>query len=131
MEKQLNFGWTLPDDAIAVKRVEDEKKSPGGIIIPDTAQEKANEGIIIALGAGIHADEETGYRKGNCPYFIGQRIKFGKYSGSEMKGDDGEEYILMREHDILAYKNFVTVALEDQSPLRKEDVIYPFTYLRP
>ena len=102
--KPMNFGWELEGDRIAISRVSDEKVSKGGIIIPDTAVEKANEGIIAAMGNEITHDDVTGYRKGYCPFFIGQRIKFGKYAGSEITGEDGEEYLIMRKHDILAYK---------------------------
>ena len=102
--KTPNFGWDLNGDRIAIKRIDDEKISKGGIIIPDTAVEKANEGILVALGDEITHDIETGMKKGYCKYFVGQRIKFGKYAGSEVTGDDGEEYLIMREHDILASK---------------------------
>ena len=103
IKKVVNFGWALQGDRIAVKRVDDEKISKGGIIIPDTAVEKANEGLIVGLGEDILYNEQ-GLKRANCNYFINQRIKFGKYAGSEITGDDGEEYIIMREHDILAYK---------------------------
>lgn len=108
-ENTPKFGWDLHGDAIAVKRNEEEKMTKGGIIIPDTAQEKAHTGILIAIGDEItHFPDDhpewPGMKRPFQKFRVGQQIKFGKYAGSEMTGDDGEEYILMRKFDILAFK---------------------------
>lgn len=101
---EMNYGWELPGDRIAILRCNEEEKTPGGIIIPDIAKEKPFKGWIAALGDEIGIDPETGSKKRNCPWFIGQLCMFGKYAGSEIIGEDGEEYLIMREHDILSYK---------------------------
>ena len=84
-------------DRVIVKRIEEEEKTKGGIIIPDTAKEKPMEGKIVAVGKGkvledgkVHPPDVT----------AGDRILFGKYSGTEVK-IDGEEHLIMREDDIL------------------------------
>ncbi|OQX61804.1 MAG: co-chaperone GroES [Desulfococcus sp. 4484_241] len=84
-------------DRILVKRVEEETKTKGGIIIPDTAKEKPIEGKVIAVGKGrVGEDGKV------VPLEIkkGDRILFGKYGGTEVKMD-GEEYLIMREDDVL------------------------------
>ena len=84
-------------DRVVVKRVEEESKTKGGIIIPDTAKEKPMEGEIVAVGPGAR-DE-----KGNLvPLDVkkGDRVLFGKWSGTEVK-IDGEELLIMKESDIL------------------------------
>jgi chaperonin GroES len=85
-------------DRIILKRVKEEEKTKGGIIIPDTAKEKPVEGKIIAVGAGKVL--EDGKR---IPLQVkpGDRVLFGKYSGSEIK-IDGEEHLIMREDDVIA-----------------------------
>ena len=85
-------------DRVIVKRVEEEEKTKGGIIIPDTAKEKPQEGQIIAVGPGKVTDEG---KKIPMEVKVGDRVLFGKYSGSEIKMD-GEEHLIMREDDILA-----------------------------
>lgn len=86
-------------DRILVKRLEEEEEQKiGGIIIPDTAKEKPQEGEVIAVGAGKVL--ENGERQVSDVQ-VGDRILFGKYSGTEVKWDD-EEYLIMREDDILA-----------------------------
>ncbi|MCC6012566.1 co-chaperone GroES [Candidatus Caldipriscus sp.] len=86
-------------DRVVVKRLdEEEAKSPGGIIIPDTAKEKPQKGIVVAVGPG-RLDE-----KGNripMEVKVGDKVIFAKYAGSEVK-IGGEEYLIMREDDILA-----------------------------
>ena len=84
-------------DRVIVKRVEEDEKTKGGIIIPDTAKEKPMEGKVIAVGKGklmedgkIHALDVK----------AGDRVLFGKYSGTEVK-IDGEEHLIMKEDDIL------------------------------
>jgi chaperonin GroES len=84
-------------DRILVKRVEEEEVRRGGIIIPDTAKEKPQEGKVIAVGTGRVTDEG---KKIPLDVKAGDRILFGKYSGSEVKIDD-EEYLIMKEEDIL------------------------------
>jgi len=85
-------------DRVIVKRMEGEEKTKGGIIIPDTAKEKPVEGKVIAVGSGKVL--ENGKR---VPLQLkaGDRILFGKYSGTEVK-IDGEEHLIMREDDIIA-----------------------------
>ena len=85
-------------DRILVKRLEDEaEKTSGGIIIPDTAKEKPQRGKVVSLGEGKRTEEGA-----VLPMRLkkGQEILFGKYSGNEVK-IDGEEYIIMREDDVL------------------------------
>ena len=84
-------------DRVIVKRVQEEEKTKGGIIIPDTAKEKPIEGEIIAVGNG-KVQEDGSVRKPDVKK--GDRVLFGKYSGSEVK-IDGEDHIIMREDDIL------------------------------
>ena len=84
-------------DRIIVKRVQEEEKTKGGIIIPDTAKEKPIEGKVIAVGNGkVHEDGKV------RPLDVkaGDRILFSKYAGTEIK-IDGEEHLIMREDDIL------------------------------
>ena len=84
-------------DRIILKRVKEEEKSKGGIIIPDTAKEKPIEGEVLAVGNGKIMDDGT-VRKLDVK--VGDRVLFGKYSGTEVKVD-GDELIIMREDDIL------------------------------
>jgi chaperonin GroES len=84
-------------DRILVKRVEEEEVRRGGIIIPDTAKEKPQEGKVIAVGAGKVGDDG---KKIPLDVKAGDRILFGKYSGSEVKIND-EEYLILREEDVL------------------------------
>jgi chaperonin GroES len=84
-------------DRVIVKRLEEEEKTKGGIIIPDTAKEKPQEGKVIAVGKGKVTDEGK-----VIPLDVkaGDRILFGKYAGTEVK-IEGEEHLIMREEDIL------------------------------
>ena len=84
-------------DRILVQRVEEETKTKGGIIIPDSAKEKPAEGLIIAVGNGKLGDDG---KRVALEVKKGDRILFGKYSGTEVK-IDGEEYLIMREEDVL------------------------------
>ena len=84
-------------DRVLVKRVKEEEKSRGGIIIPDTAQEKPQEGEVIAVGPG--ARDEDGERI-ELDVEVGDRILFGKWSGTEVKFD-GEDLLIMKESDIM------------------------------
>ncbi|MDR2140715.1 MAG: co-chaperone GroES [Deltaproteobacteria bacterium] len=83
-------------DRILVKRLEEEEKTKGGIIIPDTAKEKPQQGKVIAVGEGKLIDNGTRVKAG---VKAGDHILFGKYSGTEIKLD-GEEYLIMRDDDI-------------------------------
>ena len=84
-------------DRVIVKRVNEEEKSKGGIIIPDTAKEKPQEGKIVAVGKGKHGDDG---KTTPLDVKVNDRILFGKYSGTEINFD-GEEHLIMREEDIL------------------------------
>jgi chaperonin GroES len=83
-------------DRVIVKRIEEEARTKGGIIIPDTAKEKPQEGKVVAVGPGRQEDGKLIKPEVKA----GDRILFGKYSGTEVKLD-GEEHIIMREEDIL------------------------------
>jgi chaperonin GroES len=85
-------------DRILVKRIEEEEKTKGGIIIPDAAKEKPQEGKVVAVGDGKMLENGT---KAPLTVKAGDKILFGKYSGSEIKVD-GEEHLILREDDILA-----------------------------
>ena len=85
-------------DRILVERLEEKEVKKGGIIIPDTAKEKPQEGKVIAAGNGKVGDNG---KKIPLDVKAGDKILFGKYSGSEVKIDD-KEYLILREEDILA-----------------------------
>jgi len=85
-------------DRLLVKRVEGEAKSKGGIIIPDTAKEKPQEGKVIAVGSGRVTDDGKVVA---LEVKKGDRVLFGKYSGSEVQ-IEGEEHLIIREEDVLA-----------------------------
>ena len=85
-------------DRVIVQRVQEEERTKGGIIIPDTAKEKPQEGKVVAVGGG--KVNEDG-KKIPLDVKAGDKILFGKYSGSEVKLDD-EEYLILREEDVLA-----------------------------
>jgi chaperonin GroES len=84
-------------DRILVQRVEEETKTKGGIIIPDTAKEKPAEGKVVAVGNGKIGDDGN---RVALEIKVDDRILFGKYSGTEVK-IEGEEYLIMREDDVL------------------------------
>ena len=86
------------NDRVVVRRLEEETKTAGGIIIPDTAKEKPIQGEVIAVGNGKVLDD--GSRKA-LDVKAGDRVLFGKYSGTDIKVE-GEELLIMREDDILA-----------------------------
>jgi len=83
-------------DRVIIKRIEEEEKTKGGIIIPDTAKEKPQEGRVVAVGRGKREDGKV------IPLDVkaGDKILFGKYSGAEIKLN-GEEHLILREEDIL------------------------------
>jgi chaperonin GroES len=84
-------------DRVIVKRLEEEEKTKGGIIIPDTAKEKPQEGKVIAVGKGKVTEDGKVIP---LDVKVGDKILFGKYSGTEVK-IGGEEHLIMREEDIL------------------------------
>ena len=84
-------------DRVIVKRIEEERKSAGGIVIPDTAAEKPDQGEVVAVGKGKKDDQGKLIALDVKP---GDKILFGKYSGTEIKLN-GEEHLIMREDDIL------------------------------
>jgi chaperonin GroES len=95
MEERMKFRPL--HDRVVVKRVEAEEKSAGGIIIPDTAKEKPQQGEVISVGPG--GRDETG-KLIPIDLKAGDRVLFGKWSGTEVKLD-GEEYLIMKESDIM------------------------------
>ncbi len=96
-------------DRVLVRRVKEEEKTKGGIIIPDTAQEKPQEGEVIAVGPG--GRDEDGERI-DMDVKVGDRILFGKWSGTEVKVD-GEELLIMKESDIMG-------VIEEKKAKKKE-----------
>jgi chaperonin GroES len=95
-------------DRVLIRRVEQEDKTPGGIIIPDTAKEKPMEGEVIAVGPGARGEDGKLQPLDVKP---GDRVLFGKWSGTEVKLD-GEELIIMKESDIMG-------VLDASAPARK------------
>ena len=85
-------------DRVVVKRLEEERKTPGGIVIPDSAAEKPIKGEVVAVGPGKRADDGTVHAP---DVKVGDTVLFGKYSGTEVKLDDSE-LLVMREDDIMA-----------------------------
>jgi len=92
----MTVNITPLQDLVLVRRLEGKETAKGGIIIPDTAKEKPSEGEVIAVGAG---KLEKGHRI-PLDVAVGDRILFGKYTGSEIK-IDGQEYLILREEEIL------------------------------
>jgi chaperonin GroES len=84
-------------DRVLVRRLEQEEKTPGGVIIPDTAKEKPREGEVLAAGPGARDEKGTPRR---LDVRTGDRVLFGKWSGTEIK-IDGEELVVMKESDIM------------------------------
>ncbi|GAB6162023.1 co-chaperone GroES [Desulfothermus naphthae] len=85
-------------DRVLVKRLEEEEKTKGGIIIPDTAKEKPIKGEVIAVGPGRLTDDG---KRIEMSVKVGDKVMFSKYAGTEVK-IEGEEYLIMREDDIVA-----------------------------
>ena len=85
-------------DRVIVKRIEEEEKTKGGIIIPDTAKEKPVEGKVVAVGGGKLLDDGS---KLKLEVKKGDRVLFGKYAGTDIQ-IEGEEHLIMREDDIIA-----------------------------
>ena len=84
-------------DRVILKRVKEEEKTKGGIIIPDTAKEKPQEGVVVAVGNGKILDNGT---KLTLEVKEGDHVLFGKYSGTDIKVE-GEEYLIIREDEVL------------------------------
>ena len=84
-------------DRVLVKRLDEDEKSPGGIIIPDTAKEKPSEGKVVAVGSGIKSEDG---KVTALDVKKGDKILFGKWSGTEVTVD-GDDLIIMKESDIL------------------------------
>ena len=84
-------------DRVLIRRIEQEEKSAGGIIIPDTAKEKPMEGEIIAAGPGARGDDG---KLQPLDVKVGDRVLFGKWSGTEIK-IDGEDFVVAKESDIM------------------------------
>jgi chaperonin GroES len=95
--KEISMKFRPLHDRVVVKRIEEEARTAGGIIIPDTAKEKPQQGEVIAVGPG--ARDEAG-KVNPLDVKVGDRVLFGKWSGSEVKLD-GEELLIMKESDIL------------------------------
>jgi chaperonin GroES len=85
-------------DRILIKRVDEEEKTAGGLFIPDTAKEKPQQGVVVAVGAG-KVQEDGSLRK--LEVKAGDKILFSKYSGNDIK-IDGTEHLILREDDVLA-----------------------------
>jgi chaperonin GroES len=98
-------------DRIVVKRIEELETTSNGIIIPDSAQEKPQEGEVIAIGKGKRLDDGQMIA---LDVKVGDRILFGKYSGNEIKVD-GVEYIIMREDDVLGVLDSAAQAVKKAS----------------
>lgn len=86
-------------DRVVIKSLEPESKTKGGIVLPDTAKEKPQEGKVVAVGKGRLL--ENGTVKA-LEVKVGDKVLYGKYSGTEITTKDGEELLIMREEDILA-----------------------------
>ena len=84
-------------DRVVVRRIKEEEKTAGGIIIPDTAKEKPQEGVVVAVGEGAYADDNE---RIPLDVKVKDRILFGKWSGTEVTVD-GEELLIMKESDIM------------------------------
>ena len=85
-------------DRLVVRRIEEKETAKGGIIIPDTAKEKPQEGEVVAVGNGKVLDNGT---KATLDVKVGDKILFGKYSGTEIK-IEGEDVLILREEEVLA-----------------------------
>ena len=85
-------------DRVLVQRIEAEEKTAGGILLPESAKEKPKEGIVIAIGDGKTLDDG---KKSTFSVSVGDRVLFTSYAGTDVKYD-GDEYLIMREEDLLA-----------------------------
>jgi chaperonin GroES len=96
-QEETRMAFRPLHDRVAVRRLESEEKTKGGIIIPDTAKEKPQEGVIVAVGPG--GRDETG-KLTPLDVKAGDKVLFGKWSGTEVK-IDGQDLLIMKESDIL------------------------------
>ena len=85
-------------DRVLIRRIEEEERTPGGVIIPDTAKEKPQSGEVVAVGAGKLSDEGVRIEP---DVEVGQTVLYGKYSGTEVTLDN-EPYLIIKESDVLA-----------------------------
>jgi chaperonin GroES len=99
-------------DRVVVKRIEEQETVRGGIIIPDSAKEKPQEGEVVAVGNGKRSEKDGTLQ--TLDVKVGDRILFGKYSGSDIKVD-GEEYMIMREDEILGILDAAPKAVKKAS----------------
>ena len=108
------MGFRPLHDRILVRRLEEEEKTAGGIIIPDTAKEKPSEGEIVAVGSGIRGEDGT-----ITPLDVkaGDTVLFGKYGGTDV-AVDGEDLIILRESDVLGI-------IETKAKARKKAAYFP------
>jgi chaperonin GroES len=91
------MAFTPLHDRVTVRRIESDEKTAGGLIIPDSAKEKPSEGEVVAVGAGVRDDDGN---RVALDVKAGDRVLFGKWSGTEINLD-GEELLIMKENDIL------------------------------
>ena len=97
MAKKKKMNLKPLDDRVVVERIEAEEKSAGGILLPDSAQEKPSRGIVVAAGPGKLADNG---KRIELDVAVGDDVLFGRYGGNDVKVD-GVDYVIMRESDIL------------------------------
>jgi|TARA_B110000263_G_C15196368_1_gene458531 chaperonin GroES len=86
-------------DRVVIKPKEQEEVSKGGLLLPDTAKERPQEGEVVAVGPGRVTDEGTRIA---MELVVGDKVAYAQYSGSELKNDDEEEFLILRESDVLA-----------------------------
>jgi len=99
-------------DRVVIRRIEEQETVRGGIIIPDSAKEKPQEGEVVAVGKGKRSEKDGALQALDVQ--VGDRILFGKYSGSDIKVD-GEEYMIMREDEILGVLDAAPKAVKKAS----------------
>jgi|TARA_B110001454_G_scaffold130990_1_gene122025 chaperonin GroES len=86
-------------DRVVIKPKEQEEVSKGGLLLPDTAKERPQEGEVVAVGPGRVTDEGTRIA---MELVVGDKVAYAQYSGAELKNDDEEEFLILRESDVLA-----------------------------
>lgn len=104
---ETRFPWQPLGSRVVIRPVEQESRTPSGLIIPETAKEKPQMGIVVAVGD----DESIKVR-------VGDRVLFPKYSGNEVKVD-GVEYLIMDAGDLLAYDTETRASLPEEKPAKK------------
>jgi chaperonin GroES len=103
-------------DRLVVKRIDEQESTRSGIIIPDSAKEKPQQGEVMAVGRGKRLDDGTMVA---LDVMVGDRVLFGKYSGNEIKLD-GTDYIIMREDDVLGVLDAVAGTVSKSRPVKSE-----------